>query len=313
MDYPDYYQILELNRKASADEIKKQYRRLARKYHPDVSKETHAEEKFKQVREAYEVLKDPAKRKAYDELGSKPHGAGFAPPPGWEFRQAEPETESPFGGTSYSEFFETLFGQQHHSRGRQAFKQRGQDQHSKITISIEEAYSGTQRLIQFQEPEPNPNTGQMALKTRQLNVKIPSGVMAGQQIRLTGQGSKGLGGGPNGDLYLEIQFQDHPFYTVKEHDIYLNCPVTPWEAALGAKIKVPTLGGSVELAIPSGSQTGKKLRLKGRGLPSNPPGDQYVILNIEIPIPQTDSQRQLYQTMAREMHDYDPRQIFHRM
>lgn len=313
MEYPDYYKILGVSKNASAEEMKKQYRRLARKYHPDVSKEKNAEENFKQVKEAYEVLKDPVKKQAYDQMGSQSHGSqGFTPPPGWKFRKAEAEPPlHEFEDTGFSEFFENLFGQQAHaSRRHSQFKQRGRDQHSKINLSVEEAFEGTQRVIQFQEPELDPGTGQVILKTRSLNVKIPAGVIAGQQIRLTGQGSQGVGGGPNGDLYLEIQLRDHLFYVTKNRDVYLNCPVTPWEAALGAKITVPTLAGPVELSIPAGSQTGKKLRLKGRGFPGAPAGDQYILLNIYIPEPKTDSQRQLYQMMAKEMHDYNPRLLF---
>jgi len=304
MEYLDYYKILGVAKNASPEQIKKQYRRLARQYHPDVSQEKDAEAKFKEVREAYEVLKDPAKKQAYDQMGSQP--------PGWEFQKTRGDgMENQFEGAGFSEFFESLFGQQMHGRRHQtAFKQRGQDQHSKITLSVEEAFSGTQRRIQFQEPALDPNTGQVTLKTRSLNVKIPAGVTAGQQIRLAGQGAQGMGGGSNGDLYLEIQLEAHPFFTVKNHDVYLNCPVTPWEAALGAKITVPTLAGSVELKIPAGSQTGKKLRLKNRGFPGTPSGDQYVLLSIYIPEPKTEGQRALYQTMAQEMHDYNPRQIF---
>lgn len=313
-EYPDYYKILGVEKNASAEEIKKKYRRLARKYHPDVSKEPNAEEKFKQVREAYEVLKDPAKKQTYDQMRSQPHGSkqGFTPPPGWEYQRRETGgTEAGFDASGFSEFFENLFGQQAHGRHHQgAFKQRGQDQHSKISISIEEAFKGTARLIQFQEPELDPRTGKVTLKTRSLNVKIPAGVIAGQQIRLAGQGSQGIGGGPNGDLYLGIQLLDHPFYTVKNRDIYLNLPITPWEAALGAKITVPTLAGPVEVAIPEKSQTGKKLRLKGRGFPGPTPGDQYIILNVYVPPPNTAEQRQLYKTMATEMHDFNPRKMF---
>jgi curved DNA-binding protein len=312
MEYLDYYKILGVNKNASAEDIKKQYRRLRRKYHPDVSQEKDAKAKFQQLQEAYTVLKDPAKRQAYDQMGSQPHGReGFTPPPGWEFRQATPDNEDSFYQEGFSDFFETLFGQQAHRRGA-AFKQRGQDQHSKINLSIEEAFTGAQRSIQLQTPALDPNTGQVVLKTHALNVKIPAGVIAGQQIRLAEQGGKGIHGGKNGDLYLEIELADHPFYSIKHRDVYLNCPVTPWEAALGAKITVPTLGGSVELTIPSGSQTGQKLRLKGRGFPGSPAGDQYVTLNIYIPEPKTDAQREIYQTMATTMHDYNPRQIFHR-
>lgn len=307
MEYQDYYQILGVPNNASAEDIKKSYRRLARKYHPDVSKENNAEEKFKQVREAYEVLKDPAKKQAYDQMGSEPRGKpGFTPPPGWEFRQPGGDTGQPFYSENegFSEFFESLFGRQAQSGRRQShFKQRGSDQHSKISVSIEEAFAGARRTLELQ----------MGSTTRSLNVKIPAGVIAGQQIRLAGQGGEGIGGGPNGDLYLEIQLLDHPFYSVKNRDVYLNCPVTPWEAALGAKIIVPTLRGPVDLTIPAGSQTGKKLRLKGRGFPGVPTGDQYIILNIYTPEPKTDSQRQLYHTMATALQDYNPRQIFNRI
>lgn len=314
MEYRDYYKVLGVDKNASAENIKKQYRRLARQYHPDVSKEKNAEEKFKEVQEAYEVLKDPAKRNAYDQISSQSHRkADFTPPPGWEFqRRSSAGTETSFDGGGFSDFFESLFGQQAQGHRRQAFKQRGQDQHSKITISVEEAFSGGRRLIQLQQPVLDPATGEMKLETRSLNVKIPAGVSAGQQIRLTGQGGSGINGGRNGDLFLEIELADHPFYNVKNRDVYLHCPVAPWEAALSTKITVPTLGGNVELSIPAGSQTGKKLRLKGRGFPGSPPGDQYVILTIYTPEPHTDSQRQLYQKMAQEMGDYNPRQIFNR-
>lgn len=304
VDYPDYYKTLGIAENAAPEEIKKQYRRLARKYHPDVSKENNAEEKFKQVQEAYEVLKDPAKKRTYDQMRSQPHSAeGFTPPPGWEFQRGNGDNaENQFDSAGFSEFFENLFGQQMRGRRQGTFKQRGADQHSKITISIEEAFTGTQRVVQFQ-----------GLKTRNLNVKIPPGVTQGQQIRLAEQGGKGIGGGPSGDLYLEIQFLDHPFYSVKNRDVYLNCPITPWEAVLGAKITVPTLAGDVGLTIPAGSQTGKKLRLKGRGFPGAPAGDQYVLLNIYAPEPKTDKQRELYQALAAAMHDYNPRKIFNRI
>ncbi len=314
MEYPDYYKILGVDKNASAEDIKKQYRRLARKYHPDVSKEKDAEEKFKQVREAYEVLKDPAKKQTYEQMRSQPHGQqGFTPPPGWQFREATEEAPNQFSNAEFSEFFENLFGAQMHGRRRPGrFQQRGQDQHSKISISIEEAFTGTQRGIKFQEPELDPETGQVNLKTRTLNVKIPAGVIAGQQIRLTGQGGKGVNGGENGDLYLEIELLPHPYYTVKDRDVYLNCPITPWEAALGAKIIVPTLAGPVEVTIPAGSQTGKQLRLKGRGFPGSPKGDEYVSLNIYTPEARSDQDRQIYQSMAVQMHDYNPRQQFNR-
>ncbi|HVV68863.1 MAG TPA: DnaJ C-terminal domain-containing protein [Gammaproteobacteria bacterium] len=307
MEYKDYYKTLGVDKNASAEEIKKQYRILARKYHPDVSKENNAEEKFKEVREAYEVLKDPAKKKAYDQMGSQwQAGQRFTPPPEWDFRQAQVDTGQ-FDVNGFSEFFENLFGRRagHARGGRYEYAERGQDLHSKINLSLEEAFSGTERVIQLQEPEVNSH-GQIALKTRSLKVKIPPGVVEGQQIRLSGQGGKGLGQGANGNLYLEIHLNDHPLYTVKDRDIYVNLPVAPWEAALGAKVAAPTLGGKVEMTIPPNSQSGTKLRLKGRGLPAKSPGDEYVVLKIVIPEPKTDAERQLYKKMAEEMH-FDPR------
>ena len=272
MEYKDYYKTLGVDRDASLDEIKKQYRILARKYHPDLNKEKDAEEKFKEVRKAYEVLKSPEKRKAYDQIGKQwKEGERFTPPPDWGFGQPDYGTGVQFDAVDLSDLFEHLFGQRVDQRGRAAYQyngnERGQDQYSKIPISLEEAFSGTQRVIQLQEPEINPATGRVELKTKSLNVKIPPGVMQGQQIRLSQKGAKGSGQGPNGDLYLEIQFLDHAMYTAKDRDVYINLPVTPWEAALGAKVEVPTLGGKVELTIPAGSQTGTQLRLRGRGLP----------------------------------------------
>ena len=312
MEYQDYYKILGIDKKATADEIKKKYRQLARKYHPDVSTEPQAEEKFKQVREAYEVLKDPEKRKAYDQMGSQwKAGQGFTPPPGGGGYERAGATQQPFDPSEFSDFFESLFGQgrgAHRAYRQSEYRQRGQDQHSKIQLSLDEAFAGTHRVIQFQEPVLDPTTGQTKLNTRSLKVKIPAGVISGQQIRLAGQGAKGIGKGEAGDLYLEIQLKDHPFYTIINRDIYLNLPITPWEAALGAKVEVPTLAGKVELSIPAGSQTGKKLRLKSRGLPGTPPGDQFVILTIHTPEAKTESERQLYQKMAAEMH-YNPRQL----
>ncbi len=304
MEYKDYYKTLGINKNASAEEIKKQYRLLARKYHPDVSKEENAEEKFKQVREAYEVLKDPAKKQAYDQMGSQwQAGQRFTTPPEWDFRQTQTNQEQ-FDAGGFSEFFENLFG--HSRRGRtHEYAERGQDLHSKINLSLEEAFSGAERLLQLQEPEVD-SSGQIKLKTRSLKVKIPAGVTEGQQIRLSGQGGKGLGNGANGNLYLEIHLDEHPLYTLKGQDVYINLPVAPWEAALGAKVPVQTLAGQVELTIPSGSQTGTKLRLKGRGLPSKAPGDEYVVLKILIPEPKTESQRQLYKKMAEEM-NFNPR------
>lgn len=311
MEYQDYYKILGVAKNASADEIKKSYRRLARKYHPDVSKEPNAEEKFKQAKEAYEVLKDPEKRKAYDQLGANwQQGQRYHEPPGWQTHQTSGASDGFTGNAEFSDFFESLFGQQRRG-GRaytnQAFRQRGEDQHSKVTIPLEEAFKGTTRLLNIQEPVIDPKTGQVTYHTKTLRIKIPAGVTSNQQIRLAEQGAPGIGGGPNGDLYLEVQLAPHPFFTVDNKNIYLNLPITPWEAALGAKVSVPTLGGQVELSIPEHSQTGQTLRLKKRGLPGNPPGDQLVTLKIFIPEPKNEQQKQLYRQMAEQM-QFDPRQ-----
>ncbi len=305
MEYKDYYKTLGVAKDADAAAIKKRYRILAQKYHPDISKEPNAEEKFKEVKEAYEVLKDPEKRKAYDQMGSGQWQG--SPPPGWEFRSTATDGQEEFSPGAFSEFFENLFGQRARPQGRRHFSQPGQDQFSKIPIFLEEAYHGAERLLTLQEPERDGQTGQVRLKTRQIKVKIPAGVTEGQQIRLAQQGHPGIGGGANGDLYLEIQLAPHPIYTVKDRDVYLSLPVTPWEAALGAKVMAPTLGGKVELNIPPQSQTGKKLRLRGRGLGGKTPGDQYVLLVIHIPEPKTPQQQQLYEKMAAEM-PFNPRQ-----
>ena len=313
MEFQDYYQLLGVSKDASADDIKKQYRRQARKYHPDVSSEDNAEEKFKQIKEAYEVLKDPEKRKAYDQFGQNwQQGQGFEPPPNWDFNQGQDQANqqqysSQFNGEDYSDFFENLFGQRGAGfRQQQSSQMRGQDQHSKINISVQEAYSGSSRQLSLQQPVVDPQTGQVHYDTRSLNVKIPAGVKTGQQIRLKGQGGDGYGGADKGDLYLEVSINADKLYQLSGKDINLTLPISPWEAALGAKIKVPTLGGAVELNIPSNSQSGQKLRLKGRGLPGKPSGDQYVILNIVTPQADSDEQRQLYQQMAEAM-PFNPR------
>lgn len=297
MEYKDYYQTLGVSKTATGDEIKKQYRHLARKYHPDVSKEKNAEEKFKEMKEAYEVLSDPEKRKAYDHMGSGYHGGdSFTPPPGWQYQQPHHARGQQYQA-DFSDFFESLFGQRARSNSRQThFQQNGDDQHSKINITLEEAFHGGERRIAL-------STGK---NKRELNIKIPAGIINGQSIRLSGQGSPGLNGGKNGDLYLEIQIGKHPKFTLDKKDVYLNLKVTPWEAALGEKIEVPTLGGKIAFTLPANAQTGQKIRLKNRGLPGNPAGDQYVTLAIYIPEPKTESQKKLYEQMKNEM-SFDPR------
>ncbi len=308
MEYKDYYKIMGVDKKATQEEIKRAYRKLARKYHPDVSKEQNAEEKFKEVGEAYEVLKDPEKRAAYDQIGSNwQHGQKFTPPPNWN-------TGFEFSGggftdgnaADFSEFFESLFGRRrtYGAPGATGFDSffhvQGNDRHAKILINLEDAYHGGTRSLSLKIPETDAS-GHVYTKLRTLKVKIPKGIIAGQRIRLAGQGSPSLGQGKSGDLYLEIEFNKHPFLSAQGRDIYLELPITPWEAALGTNLLVPTLGGKVELKIPSNSQAGQKLRLKKRGLPGPTPGDQFVVLRIVTPPADSSEAKQLYQKMARTM------------
>ncbi len=307
MEFKDYYQILGVPRHASEEEIKRAYRKLARKYHPDVSKEPNAEEKFKEVSEAYEVLKDPQKRKAYDQLGSGwQAGQGFRPPPDWEERFGFGREYARTGFRDFSEFFEALFGGGFRPRGRGGLRMRGEDLHAQVYIDLEDAYRGTTQTIRLSVPEVDPASGRLVDRTKQLQVKIPAGILEGQKIRLAGQGAPGIGGGPAGDLYLEVHFKPHRFFKVEGKDLYLELPITPWEAALGAKVQVPTLDGKVELKIPAGSKTDQKLRLKGKGL-GIPPGDQYVVLKIHTPPADTESKKRFYEEMAARM-PMDPRQ-----
>ena len=313
MQFKDYYQVLGVSRDAAQDEIKRAYRKLARKFHPDVSREQDAEERFKEIGEAYEVLKDPEKRAAYDRLGHQwKAGQDFRPPPEWD---AGFEFHGGFdhaAGSQFSDFFESLFGgagpfagaAQSRTAGR-GFRARGEDHHAKILITLEDAYRGGKRSVRLQMPELD-SQGHVTLRPRTLNVAIPKGIAAGQQIRLAGQGGAGVGGGPAGDLYLEVAFAAHKKFTAEGRDIYHLLPLAPWEAALGARVPVPTLGGTVELTIPPGSQSGQKLRLRGRGLPGQPPGDQYVELRLVTP-PATDAEsRGFYRRMA-EHFAFDPR------
>ncbi len=312
MEFKDYYKIMGVPETATPEEIKTAYRKLARKYHPDVSKESNAEAKFKELGEANEVLKDQEKRAAYDKLrkGGWRSGEEFRTPPGWEFQGGFGGEEFGGGGAEqFSDFFESLFGRggfgQAGGRQRRGFRARGEDLSYAMQITLEEVYHGGTRTIQLRVPEVDAQ-GRMLEKTHTLNVKIPAGVTQGQKIRLAGQGGPGQGGGPNGDLYLEIQLEPHRLYHVDGRDITISLPITPWEAALGASIEVPTLGGKIAVKIPANSQTGNKLRLKGRGLPGKPAGDQYVILQIFTPKADTETAKKLYQEMAENM-PFNPR------
>ena len=304
MKFKDYYETLGVSRDATAEDIKRAYRKLARKYHPDVSKEADAEARFKEVGEAYEVLKDPEKRTAYDQFGKDwKAGQDFRPPPNWDvnFEYAGPGPEE----GAFSDFFETLFGRMGAGRGRPDFHARaarmpGEDHHARIQVSLQEAFSGGTKTLTLRTPRTSAD-GHVVTDTHSIRVSIPRGVREGQRIRLAGKGAAGYGGGPPGDLYLEVSFEPHPFFTADGRDIHLTLPVTPWEAALGATVQVPTLGGKVDLKIPGGTQSGKKLRLKDRGLPGSPPGDQIVTLRIETPPADSAGSRELYERMREQM------------
>jgi len=311
MDYKDYYNVMGLERDASQDEIKRAYRKLARKYHPDVSKEADAEALFKELGEAYAVLKDPEKRAAYDELGANwKAGQDFQPPPNWdagfEFSGGGPDAGD---SSAHSDFFESLFGRGFASaqadRGRAGFHAHGEDHHAKVLIDLEDAYRGATRGITLRTPELD-SSGHVTTKQRTLNVKIPKGVRQGQRIRLSGQGSPGVGEGRTGDLYLEIEFKPHKFFKIEGRDLYLDLPVSPWEAALGATVKAPTPEGPVDLKIPQGTTSGRTLRLRDRGIPGTPPGDLYAILKITLPAADNDAAKELYSKMEEEL-AYNPR------
>lgn len=307
MKYKDYYKILGVSRDASQDDIKRAYRRLARKYHPDVSKEANAEARFKEVNEANEALKDPEKRRTYDALGNQwDPGQEFRPPPGPGFNFHREFRYNSDDGGQFSDFFSSLFGGGGlgGGKGEEGFRphRNDQNQNTKIRITLEEAFTGTTRRLRLDKPGADAGSG----GSRTLNVRIPAGVGAGQKIRLPGQGGAGLFGGSRGDLYLEVEIEPHPLYTLEGRDLHVQVPITPWEAALGDTVAVPTLGGEVKLKIPAGSQSGRKLRLKGRGLPGTPPGDEYVILEIQTPPADTEQAREFYRRMAQKL-PFDPR------
>lgn len=307
MEFRDYYKILGVARTAGADEIKKAYRKLARKYHPDVSKEADAEMRMKEVNEANAVLSDPEKRAAYDQAGSayRP-GQEFQPPPDWG-SGFEFSGNGAYGGdpAEFSDFFSSLFGQAGSRRHTGAHQARGEDHHAKVVIELADAYHGATQAITLRAARVDA-AGHVVTEDRTLKVQIPKGIKEGQHIRLAGQGSPGLGGGTAGDLYLEVHFKPDARYRVDGRDVHQSLPVTPWEAALGAEIEVPTLAGTLRVSIPPGSQSGRKLRLKARGIPGTPPGDLYLMLEVMLPPATTDKARELYETMAREM-PFNPR------
>lgn len=309
MQFKDYYHVMGVARDATQDQIKQAYRKLARKFHPDVSKEPDAEAKFKEVGEAYEVLKDPEKRAAYDQLGTN-HRAGeeFRPPPNWgagfEFSGSGPGMDA----GAASEFFETLFGRgfrMEPGAARGGFERASADHHARVLIDLEASLQGGARTFTLNAPEIDVQ-GRLTSKKRELSVQVPKGIQAGQHIRLAGQGAPARGQAPAGDLFLEVEFQPHRVYRVEGRDLFLDLPVTPSEAALGATVKTPTPGGVVDLKVPAGARAGTRLRLRGRGIPATPPGDLYAVLQIALPPADTDNARAAYAELAAKL-PFNPR------
>ncbi len=313
MRFKDYYDTLGVARDATQEDIKKAFRKLARKYHPDVSREKDAEARMKDVNEAYAVLSDPEKRAAYDQVGQgyQP-GQEFRPPPDWDAGfEFSGHAFSPHEAAQFSDFFAELFGGLgggrsggFHARGGD-FRAQGEDHHARILLDIEDAFSGAIRQVSLRVPRVDAR-GRVGLDTRTLNVRIPRGVREGQVIRLAGQGATGMGGGPAGDLLLEVAFKPHPSYRAEGRDLHLSLPVAPWEAALGAVVAVDLPGGQVKVRIPEGAQSGRQLRVRGKGIPGEPPGDLLLDIRIVVPPADTPRTRELYETLARET-AFEPR------
>lgn len=326
VSFKDYYQLLGVSKTASQDELSKAYKKMARKYHPDLNPDNaEAEKKFKEINEAYEVLKDPEKRKLYDSLGADwQHGQNFQPPPGFDssrFRSYSsggpsggPQFEGGFGG--FSDFFETIFGGQF--RGEQDFhgdpfgggfgprQTKGRDVEVGMELPLQDAFTGGSRTISFQEQVPGPD-GMPRLETKSLQVNIPPGIKNGSRIRLAGQGSPGMRGGPNGDLYLKIKIAPHPKFKLEGNSVVYDLPLAPWEAVLGTKVRVPTLSGTVEMNIPAGTSSGQKLRLRGKGLGKGADqGDQLVRVMIQVPKSLTEEEQALWNQLAQAS-TFDPR------
>ncbi len=320
MEFKDYYQTLGVARDATAEDIRKAFRKLARKYHPDVSREADAEQRMQEVNEANAVLSDPEKRAAYDQLGRNYRpGQEFRPPPDWDAGfEFSGQGFSPREAAGFSDFFAQMFGRMgtagaagfraggmEGAGAHGGFRMRGEDHHAKVLLDLEVAFHGATQQIGLRAPEVDAQ-GHVTLKNRTLNVKIPQGVRAGQVIRLAGQGSPGMGGGPPGDLMLEIQFKPHARFTPDGRDLHLKLPVAPWEAALGAVIGVDLPAGAVKLRIPEGTQSGRQLRVRGKGIPGEPPGDLLLDIQVVLPPADTAPARALYERMAQEL-AFDPR------
>ncbi len=304
MKYKDYYEILGVSRDANLAAIKKSYRQLAKKFHPDVSKQKNAEAKFKEIGEAYEVLKDPEKRKAYDQFGENwQAGQDFTPPPG--YTSGQNYSNAGFSSSAgFSDFFESLFGAGFtQSNSRSGFNQQsqgfpGQDQQAVIYIDLEDAVKGTSRLLTINTTKVDAN-GNEIVSPSQIRVKIPKGITEGKRIRIKGYGSPGFQGGATGDLFLEVKFNPHPGYQLTGNNVKTTLTIMPWEAALGCKKKISTLHGDLELTIPKNSKSGHKLRIKGKGLGQHKKGDHIVELKIQVPEAKTKAQREFYQKMEQ--------------
>jgi curved DNA-binding protein len=306
MEFKDYYSTLGLKRSATPEQIKRAYRRLARKYHPDVSKEADAEARFKEVAEAHEALHDPERRAAYDELDDRRRrGESFEPPTGWRTDfDGQRSAADAQAQAEHSAFFESLFGHVRSGRpGRRGMPRPGADHHAQVLIDLEDAYAGARQVISMSEPVLDAQ-GRRVMGERQLEVAIPAGVREGQRLRLAGQGARGEGGAAPGDLYLEIGLRPHPLFRVDGADVFVELPLTPWEAALGATVTARTPDGEVTLTIPPGSAPGRKLRLRGKGLPGSPAGDLYAVLGVALPPSASDADRQAWAALAQAFPDF---------
>lgn len=320
MQFKDYYDALGVKPDASDAEIKRAYRKLARKYHPDVNKEPGAEDKFKEIGEANDVLGNAEKRAAYDQLGADwKAGQEFRPPPNWDagFEYAGPAPDREQAAYD-SEFFESLFGRMRREqragggtrRARTAqFDARGEDRHARIVVDLRDTFEGARRDLSLRVPEIDAE-GHVRVRDRTLSVQIPKGILAGQHIRLKGQGDPGIGKGEAGDLYLEVEFKPDALYRVDGRDLYVELPVAPWEAALGAKVRMPTPAGAIMLKVPAGSAPGRELRVKGRGIPSKEPGDLYAVLKIVLPPAESDEVKAAYEALQKASGTFDPRAGF---
>lgn len=307
MKYRDYYAVLGIARGASEEQIKSAYRKLARKYHPDVSKEADAEERFKEVAEAYQTLKDPDKRAAYDQLGAHEAGEDFRPPPDWQQHWQGNPNDTPFSGeqVDLADLFAHLGAAGARAGARMAMP--GQDFETSVPITVEEAYDGTEIDLDLNMPEYDDH-GRLRRTPHAFKARIPKGATDGQRLRVPGKGGRGINGARHGDLYLNISLRPHPLYRASGHDLYLDLPLAPWEAVLGTSVEVPTPAGRVRLKVPAGTQAGQHLRLPRRGLPKpkGGQGDLYAIVQILVPSITTEGERALYQQLA-EASAFDPR------